>query len=109
SIGFLPPPKKSRSQPSGRCFAGIPVHPRPTAAAVFPLGPSQLRAASRPRLFEAIACAEALIKKSGPGAAVAFLGNGSGMSPKMVRYALSWGAGTHFDELGTIGKFGFGA
>jgi hypothetical protein len=40
--------------------------------------------------------------------AVAFLDNGSGMSDKMARYALSWGAGTHFDELGTIGKFGFG-
>jgi Histidine kinase-, DNA gyrase B-, and HSP90-like ATPase len=40
--------------------------------------------------------------------AVAFLDNGSGMSDKMVRYALSWGAGTHFDELGTIGRFGFG-
>jgi hypothetical protein len=40
--------------------------------------------------------------------AVAFMDDGSGMSPKMVRYALSWGAGTHFDELGTIGKFGFG-
>lgn len=48
-------------------------------------------------------------KKDGEAvAAVAFLDNGSGMSPKMVRYALSWGAGTHFDELGTIGKFGFG-
>ncbi len=40
--------------------------------------------------------------------AVAFLDDGSGMSKKMARYALSWGAGTHFDELGTIGKFGFG-
>jgi hypothetical protein len=40
--------------------------------------------------------------------AVAFLDNGSGMSDTMARYALSWGAGTHFDELGTIGKFGFG-
>jgi len=48
-------------------------------------------------------------KKDGEAVtAVAFLDNGSGMSPKMVRYALSWGAGTHFDELGTIGKFGFG-
>ncbi|MGY3547367.1 ATP-binding protein [Bradyrhizobium sp. USDA 4469] len=41
-------------------------------------------------------------------ASVAFLDDGSGMSPKMARYALSWGAGTHFDEEGTIGKFGFG-
>ena len=41
-------------------------------------------------------------------AAVAFIDNGSGMLPVMARYALSWGAGTHFDEPGTIGKFGFG-
>ena len=48
-------------------------------------------------------------KKDGEAvSSVAFLDNGSGMSPKMVRYALSWGAGTHFDEMGTIGKFGFG-
>lgn len=48
-------------------------------------------------------------KKDGEAVtAVAFLDDGSGMSPKMARYALSWGAGTHFDELGTIGKFGFG-
>jgi hypothetical protein len=40
--------------------------------------------------------------------AVAFVDNGSGMLPVMARYALSWGAGTHFDEPGTIGKFGFG-
>lgn len=39
---------------------------------------------------------------------VAFLDNGAGMLPNMARYALSWGAGTHFDEPGTIGKFGFG-
>ncbi len=30
------------------------------------------------------------------------------MLPKMARYALSWGAGTHFDEPDFIGKFGFG-
>lgn len=40
--------------------------------------------------------------------AVAFIDNGSGMLPKMARYALSWGSGTHFDEPGFIGKFGFG-
>ena len=40
--------------------------------------------------------------------AVAFIDNGSGMLPEMARYALTWGAGTHFDEPGTIGKFGFG-
>jgi hypothetical protein len=48
-------------------------------------------------------------KKDGEAVtAVAFFDDGSGMSRKMARYALSWGAGTHFDELGTIGKFGFG-
>jgi hypothetical protein len=39
---------------------------------------------------------------------IAFIDRGSGMLPKMARYALSWGAGTHFDEPGTLGKFGFG-
>lgn len=41
-------------------------------------------------------------------AAIAFIDNGSGMLPKMARYALSWGSGTHFDDPGFIGKFGFG-
>jgi hypothetical protein len=40
--------------------------------------------------------------------AVAFIDNGAGMVPKMARYALSWGGGTHFDESGFIGRFGFG-
>lgn len=40
--------------------------------------------------------------------AVAFIDNGSGMFPRMARYALSWGGGTHFDEPDFIGKFGFG-
>ncbi|WP_031549151.1 ATP-binding protein [Parvularcula oceani] len=40
--------------------------------------------------------------------AVAFIDDGAGMLAEMARYALSWGAGTHFDEPGTIGKFGFG-
>lgn len=40
--------------------------------------------------------------------AIAFIDNGSGMIPKMAQYALSWGAGTHFDESDFIGKFGFG-
>lgn len=40
--------------------------------------------------------------------AMAFIDNGSGMLPKMARYALSWGAGTHFDDPAFIGKFGFG-
>lgn len=39
---------------------------------------------------------------------MAFVDNGSGMLPKMARYALSWGAGTHFDDPAFIGKFGFG-
>jgi hypothetical protein len=40
--------------------------------------------------------------------AIAFIDNGSGMIPRMAQYALSWGAGTHFDEPDFIGKFGFG-
>ena len=40
--------------------------------------------------------------------AVAFIDNGSGMGPRMARYALSWGGGTHFDDHEFIGKFGFG-
>lgn len=40
--------------------------------------------------------------------AIAFIDNGSGMLPKMARYALSWGGGTHFDDSNFIGKFGFG-
>src|SRR5262245_25097328 len=40
--------------------------------------------------------------------AIAFIDNGSGMLPKMARYALSWGAGTHFEDPDFIGKFGFG-
>jgi hypothetical protein len=39
---------------------------------------------------------------------VAFIDDGSGMVPDMARYALSWGGGTHFDEPGFIGRFGFG-
>lgn len=40
--------------------------------------------------------------------AIAFIDNGAGMTGDMVRYALSWGGGTHFDEPNFIGKFGFG-
>jgi hypothetical protein len=40
--------------------------------------------------------------------AVAFIDDGPGMLPEMVRYALSWGGGTHFDDPSFIGKFGFG-
>ena len=39
---------------------------------------------------------------------VAFIDNGAGMVPKMARFALSWGGGTHFDDPSFIGKFGFG-
>src|SRR5690349_6585739 len=34
---------------------------------------------------------------------IAFIDNGSGMLPRMARYALSWGAGTHFDDPNFIG------
>ncbi|MBS1702850.1 MAG: ATP-binding protein [Armatimonadetes bacterium] len=49
----------------------------------------------------------------GPGqkkivTAIAFIDDGSGMLPRMARYALTWGGGTHFDEPGQISKFGFG-
>lgn len=39
---------------------------------------------------------------------VAFVDDGSGMVSDMARYALSWGGGTHFEEPGYIGRFGFG-
>lgn len=39
---------------------------------------------------------------------IAFIDDGSGMIPKMARYALTWGGGTHFDDPNFIGKFGFG-
>lgn len=40
--------------------------------------------------------------------AVAFIDDGPGMIPEMIRFALSWGGGTHFDKPSFIGKFGFG-
>ena len=40
--------------------------------------------------------------------AVAFIDNGSGMNPGLVRYALSWGGGTHYDKPTSLGRFGFG-
>lgn len=40
--------------------------------------------------------------------AIAFVDNGSGMLPRMARYALTWGGGTHFDDPSYIGRFGFG-
>ena len=40
--------------------------------------------------------------------AVAFIDNGSGMLPDMVRYALSWGGGTHLEDHAFMGRFGFG-
>src|ERR1019366_5616421 len=42
--------------------------------------------------------------------AVAFIDNGSGMTERMSRYALTWGGGTHFEENEAefIGRFGFG-
>ena len=38
----------------------------------------------------------------------AFIDDGAGMSPRMARYALSWGGGTHFEDPEFIGRFGFG-
>lgn len=40
--------------------------------------------------------------------AVAFIDDGPGMLPKMARYSLCWGGGTHFEDPNLIGKFGFG-
>jgi hypothetical protein len=45
--------------------------------------------------------------------AVAFIDDGPGMlhqdgQHSMIRYALSWGGGTHFKKPESIGKFGFG-
>ena len=40
--------------------------------------------------------------------AIAFIDDGPGMSPKMARYALTWGGGTHHDDPVKIGRFGFG-
>ena len=41
--------------------------------------------------------------------AVAFIDDGSGMLPEMIRYALCWGGGTHHrEDSAHIGKFGFG-
>jgi len=55
----------------------------------------------RPKQLKAYERAESI-------SAIAFIDNGSGMIPRMAQYALSWGAGTHFDEPDFIGKFGFG-
>lgn len=40
--------------------------------------------------------------------AVAFIDDGPGMLPEMIRYALCWGGGTHYDHPDHIGRFGFG-
>jgi hypothetical protein len=40
--------------------------------------------------------------------AIAFIDDGPGMRPKMARFALSWGGGTHTREPDLIAKFGFG-
>jgi len=55
----------------------------------------------RPKALKAHQRAESI-------SSIAFIDNGSGMRPKMARYALSWGSGTHFDDPAFIGKFGFG-
>src|SRR5690348_5576327 len=40
--------------------------------------------------------------------AIAFIDDGPGMRPKMARFALSWGGGTHTRAPEFIAKFGFG-
>lgn len=40
--------------------------------------------------------------------ALAFIDDGPGMRPKMARFALSWGGGTHTRDPSFIAKFGFG-
>ncbi|HEV2715429.1 MAG TPA: ATP-binding protein [Terriglobales bacterium] len=40
--------------------------------------------------------------------AIAFIDDASGMRPKMARFALSWGGGTHTKDPNFIAKFGFG-
>lgn len=40
--------------------------------------------------------------------AIGFIDNGPGMIPGMLRYALTWGGGTHKRNPRGIGKFGFG-
>ena len=40
--------------------------------------------------------------------ALALIDDGSGMRPKMARFALSWGGGTHTKDPDFIAKFGFG-
>ncbi len=40
--------------------------------------------------------------------AVASIDDGPGMLPEMIRYALCWGGGTHYDQPNHIGRFGFG-
>jgi hypothetical protein len=39
---------------------------------------------------------------------LAFIDDGPGMLPRMIRAALAWGGGTHGKEPGRIGRFGFG-
>jgi hypothetical protein len=40
--------------------------------------------------------------------ALAVIDDGPGMRPRMIRYAMSWGGGTHFKSPTKIAKFGFG-
>ena len=44
----------------------------------------------------------------GAVSAVAFIDDGSGMTPEMARYALIWGGGTRGADASAIGKFGVG-
>jgi len=41
-------------------------------------------------------------------AAIAFIDDGPGMTPKMARYSLTWGGGTHHEDPVKFGRFGFG-
>lgn len=40
--------------------------------------------------------------------AIAVIDDGPGMRPRLARYALSWGGGTHGDDPDFIARFGFG-
>ena len=39
---------------------------------------------------------------------IATIDDGPGMQPNLLRFALSWGGGTHTDDPTSLGKFGFG-
>jgi len=47
-------------------------------------------------------------KKGEAVSKIAFIDNGAGMRPEMLRFALSWGGGTRFQHPDFLGRFGFG-